>query len=66
MIRAPKQTYHVVTSADGTILAVYGAALKAEAVQHAAKMTATTSVHRVSFYVDTVTRTRRPAVGGRL
>jgi len=66
MAKTAKQTFHVVTSADGIVFAVYGSALKADALAYAAKMTAASGVHRVSFYVDTVTRTARPGIGTRL
>lgn len=54
--------WHVVTSADGVIFGVYGAKMKPAADAMANSM----SRPGVTFYVDTVTRTKRPLTGTRL
>jgi hypothetical protein len=57
-----RQTYHVVISAPGTIHRVFGAAHKADALALAARM----SMPGNSYFVETVTRSRRPMIGCRL
>lgn len=57
-----KQIYHVVTSADGVIVRVFGESQKTQAVQLAQQM----SRPGATFYADTVTCSRKPLIGCRL
>jgi hypothetical protein len=57
-----RQTYHVVTSAVGTVWKVFGADYRTDALRLAARM----SIPGNSYFVETVTRSRRPIVGCKL
>lgn len=54
--------WNVVTSADGTIFAVFGAKLLHAATLHAKGL----SRPGVSFFVDTVKKTKKPVIGTKL
>ncbi len=62
MTTTMKTTYHVVTSADGTIFAIFGAKLPYAATLKAKAM----SNPGATFYVDTVSKTKKPIIGGKL
>lgn len=61
-----KTTWLVVVSADGVVFKTFGATEQSAASAYATKLTDTSGVHRVPYYVETVTRVRRPVVGARL